>query len=36
VVTKETIEMGNRPTLVTQAAPPDDADEDLGDVQESA
>ena len=35
VVTKETIEMGNRPTLVTQAAP-DDADEDLGDVQESA
>src|SRR5918992_976035 len=33
VVTRETIEMGNRPTLVTQAAP-DEADEDLGDVQE--
>jgi ATP-dependent Clp protease ATP-binding subunit ClpX len=38
VVTKETIEKGLKPTLVTQAVPPEVDDEDLGDeiVEESA
>jgi ATP-dependent Clp protease ATP-binding subunit ClpX len=37
VVTKETIEQGLRPTLVTQAAPAEaDKDDDLGQVSESA
>jgi ATP-dependent Clp protease ATP-binding subunit ClpX len=36
VVTRETIEKGLAPTLVTQAVPPDAAEQDLGDVEESA
>ena len=37
VVTRETIEKGLKPTLVTQAAPDEaDADAELGEVQESA
>jgi ATP-dependent Clp protease ATP-binding subunit ClpX len=36
VVTRETIEKGLKPTLVTQAAPDEPGDAELGDVQESA
>ena len=36
VVTKETIEQGLRPTLVTQAAPAEQPDEDVGLREESA
>ena len=35
VVTRDTIEQGLRPTLVTQAAPAE-PEEELGDVSESA
>ncbi len=36
VVTRETIEKGLAPTLVTQAAPPEADEQDLGEVEESA
>jgi ATP-dependent Clp protease ATP-binding subunit ClpX len=36
VVTRETIEKGLKPTLVTQAVPADTIEPDLGDVEESA
>jgi len=36
VVTRETIEKGLAPTLVTQAAPPEATEQDLGEVEESA
>jgi ATP-dependent Clp protease ATP-binding subunit ClpX len=35
VVTKETIEQGRAPTLVTEAAPPEAADDD-GDLREES
>jgi len=36
VVTKESIEQGRAPTLVTEAVPPEAADDDDGDLREEA